>query len=85
MPGLEPKGTRYRLGPFELNTAEESLARNGARVKVQDLPYRLLAMLVEAPGRLSAATKSGNGCGQTTRLLISITAWAWPSGKCATR
>src|SRR5580704_11456752 len=52
MPDLAPIGTRYRFGPFELNTGEESLARNGTRVKVQDLPYRLLAMLVERPGEI---------------------------------
>src|SRR5271155_6101876 len=52
MSGLAPKGTRYRFGPFELNTGEESLARNGTRVKVQDLPYRLLVMLVERPGEI---------------------------------
>ena len=52
MPGLAPKGTRYRFGPFELNPGEESLARNGVRVKVQDLPYRLLIMLVERPGEI---------------------------------
>ncbi len=52
MPDQTPKGTRYRFGPFELNTGEESLARNGTRVKVQDLPYRLLAMLVERPGEI---------------------------------
>src|ERR1039457_5646501 len=52
MPGLVPKGTRYRFGPFELNTGEESLARNGTRVKVQDLPYRLLVMLLERPGEI---------------------------------
>jgi eukaryotic-like serine/threonine-protein kinase len=52
MPGLGPKGIRYRFGPFELDTGEESLARNGIRVKVQDLPYRLLAMLVERPGEI---------------------------------
>jgi eukaryotic-like serine/threonine-protein kinase len=50
MPGVGPNGLRYRFGPFELNTGEESLARNGTRVKVQDLPYRLLVMLVERPG-----------------------------------
>jgi DNA-binding winged helix-turn-helix (wHTH) protein len=49
MPGLAPKGTRYRFGPFELNTGEESLARNGTPVKVQDLPYRLLVLLLERP------------------------------------
>ena len=52
MPGLPPNGTRYRFGPFELNTGEESLARNGTRVKIQDLPFRLLAMLVERPGEI---------------------------------
>ena len=52
MPDQTPKGTRYRFGPFELNAGEESLARNGTRVKVQDLPYRLLAMLVERPGEI---------------------------------
>ena len=52
MPGLAPNGLRYRFGPFELNTGEESLARNGTRVKVQDLPYRLLVMLLERPGEI---------------------------------
>ena len=52
MPGVTPNGPRYRFGPFELNTGEESLARNGTRVKVQDLPYRLLVMLVERPGEI---------------------------------
>jgi len=52
MPGLVPKATRYRFGPFELNTGEESLVRNGTRVRVQDLPYRLLVMLLERPGEI---------------------------------
>src|SRR5664279_1907010 len=52
MPGVTPNGPRYRFGPFELNTGEESLARNGTRVKVQDLPYRLLVMLLERPGEV---------------------------------
>ncbi len=52
MPGVAPNGPRYRFGPFELNTGEESLARNGTRVRVQDLPYRLLVMLLERPGEI---------------------------------
>ena len=52
MPGLGPHGTRYRFGPFELDPAEESLSRSGTRVKLQDLPYRLLVMLVERPGEI---------------------------------
>jgi eukaryotic-like serine/threonine-protein kinase len=52
MPGPGAKGTRYRFGPFELSTSEESLSRSGTRVKVQGLPYRLLLMLVERPGEI---------------------------------
>ena len=52
MSGEASTATRYRFGPFELNTAEESLARNGTRVRVQDLPYRLLVMLLERPGEI---------------------------------
>ncbi|MGB6474195.1 MAG: tetratricopeptide repeat protein [Candidatus Sulfotelmatobacter sp.] len=52
MPGLVPNGTRYRFGRFELNTGEESLAKDGTRIKVQDLPYRLLVLLLERPGEI---------------------------------
>ncbi len=43
---------RYRFGPFELDPAEGSLERSGTRVKLQDLPCRLLVMLVERPGEI---------------------------------
>lgn len=42
----------YRFGPFHLDTAEGTLTRNGNRVKLQDLPYRLLVMLLEQPGQI---------------------------------
>jgi DNA-binding winged helix-turn-helix (wHTH) protein/TolB-like protein len=45
-----PKAPRYSFGPFELDTAEARLYRNGVRVPLQDLPYRLLALLVEHAG-----------------------------------
>jgi len=41
---------KYRFGPFELDPREGILSRNGNRVKLQDLPYRLLVMLVERGG-----------------------------------
>ncbi|MGB8537933.1 MAG: tetratricopeptide repeat protein [Acidobacteriaceae bacterium] len=44
--------TRYRFGPFELNPEEGTLSRSGIRVRLQDLPYRLLLMLVERPGEI---------------------------------
>lgn len=42
----------YRFGPFELNPAEGKLSRNGVTVKLQDLPYRLLVLLVERAGEV---------------------------------
>jgi eukaryotic-like serine/threonine-protein kinase len=52
MAGAPQKRASYRFGPFELNLEEDALLRNGTRVKVQDLPYRLLVMLVERPGEV---------------------------------
>jgi len=47
-----PRTPRYRFGPFELDPTEGTLSRNSIRVKLQDLPYRLLLMLVERPGEI---------------------------------
>ena len=52
MGSSSPSPFRYRFGSYELNPAEGSLSRNGSRVKLQDLPYRLLVMLVERPGEI---------------------------------
>jgi eukaryotic-like serine/threonine-protein kinase len=46
------KIARYRFGPFELDPAKGILARNGIQVKIQDLPYRLLLMLIERAGEI---------------------------------
>jgi eukaryotic-like serine/threonine-protein kinase len=52
MPETSLKVTRYRFGPFDLDPEEGALARHGVRVRLQDLPYRLLAMLVERAGEV---------------------------------
>jgi eukaryotic-like serine/threonine-protein kinase len=52
MPIPGSTATRYRFGPFELDPREGSLSRNGNRVRLQDLPYRLLVMLVERAGQV---------------------------------
>src|ERR1700693_739442 len=44
------KTIRYRFGRFELDPSEGALSRSGTRVKLQDLPFRLLVLLVEHPG-----------------------------------
>ena len=52
MSSLVPKGVRYRFGPFELDPAQGRLSRSGSRVKLQDLPLRLLVLLVERQGEI---------------------------------
>jgi DNA-binding winged helix-turn-helix (wHTH) protein/tetratricopeptide (TPR) repeat protein len=52
MTGTVPQVARYRFGPFVLDPEQGTLTRNGMPVKLQDLPYRLLRMLVERPGEI---------------------------------
>ena len=52
MVGTSPKVACYRFGPFELDPGEATLSRSGIRVRLQDLPYRLLLMLVERAGEI---------------------------------
>jgi len=52
MPESSSKLTRYRFGPFDLDPGEGTLTRHGIRVRLQDLPYRLLVMLVEKSGEV---------------------------------
>ncbi len=43
---------RYCFGLFELDPVEGKLSLSGNRVKLQDLPFRLLVLLVERPGEI---------------------------------
>jgi eukaryotic-like serine/threonine-protein kinase len=52
MSSFSQKALRYRFGPFEVDPAEGSLSRGGSRIKLQDLPFRLLLLLVQRPGEL---------------------------------
>ena len=52
MTGNTPQVARYCFGPFVLDPGAGTLTRNGSPVKLQDLPYRLLRMLVERPGEI---------------------------------
>jgi eukaryotic-like serine/threonine-protein kinase len=47
-----PGTTRYRFGQFELDPFQNRLSRGGVPVKLQDLPFRLLVLLVESPGEV---------------------------------
>lgn len=43
-----------RFGLFEADVAHRTLTRNGVRVKIQDQPFRVLALLLERPGEIVA-------------------------------
>ena len=42
----------YQFGPFEVNVAAGELLNRGRRIKLQELPYRLLVALLERPGEV---------------------------------
>ena len=50
--GESSKKAVYRFGPFQLDTGNTTLTRNGNQLKLQDLPYRLLVILVERSGEI---------------------------------
>jgi eukaryotic-like serine/threonine-protein kinase len=52
MAGTPPKVARYCFGPFDLDPEDGTLARNGINIRLQDLPFRLLLMLVERAGEI---------------------------------
>jgi TolB-like protein/DNA-binding winged helix-turn-helix (wHTH) protein len=45
-------GNRVRFGVFELDLEAGELRKNGLKVRLQDQPYQLLALLVERSGQL---------------------------------
>ena len=45
-------GIVYQFGPFEVNPASGELLKNGRRIRLQELPYRLLVALLESPGEV---------------------------------
>jgi DNA-binding winged helix-turn-helix (wHTH) protein len=48
----EPAGRFVRFGSFEADLQEGKLTKAGGRVRLQEQPFRLLALLLERPGQL---------------------------------
>lgn len=42
----------YRFGAFEVRVSEQILLHRGRRIKIQDLPFKMLLVLLEHPGEL---------------------------------
>ena len=45
-------GTVYQFGPFEVNATSAELLKNGRRIRLQELPCRLLVVLLENAGEV---------------------------------
>src|SRR5262245_56753042 len=52
MPTPPAKIGSIRFGPFLVGPAAGELWRDGTRLRVQDLPFRLLVTLLERPGEV---------------------------------
>jgi TolB-like protein/DNA-binding winged helix-turn-helix (wHTH) protein/Flp pilus assembly protein TadD len=46
----DPRPVRLRFGVFEVDLRAGELRKNGARVRLQEQPFQVLAMLLEQPG-----------------------------------
>jgi cholera toxin transcriptional activator len=51
-PHASSKGRILRFGVFEANLAAGELRKNGSRVRLQEQPFQLLALLIERPEQL---------------------------------
>src|SRR5579864_9831010 len=49
---LPPVCDAYRFAAFEVRLSEQILLHRGRRMKIQDLPFRMLLVLLEHPGEL---------------------------------
>ena len=72
MPGQDQypfSGAAVRFGRFELRIRSEVLLRESQRVKIQDLPLRLLLILIESPGRVVSTDELGKRLGSPGSAL----------------
>lgn len=51
-PQASPAGRTLRFGIFELDLAAAELRKNGVRIRLQDQPLQVLALLLERPGEI---------------------------------
>jgi TolB-like protein/DNA-binding winged helix-turn-helix (wHTH) protein len=52
MPTSAPERTAVRFGMFEVNFQTGELRKNGSKIKIQEQPFQLLALLLEHPGEV---------------------------------
>ena len=50
MADVAPSSRRVRFGPFEADLHTRELRKHGMRLRLQEQPFQILAMLLERPG-----------------------------------
>jgi DNA-binding winged helix-turn-helix (wHTH) protein len=64
---------RVRFAAFEVDLRASELFKYGVRIKIQDQPFEVLAMLLERPGELVSREELHTGSsGRMTRLWNSM-------------
>jgi hypothetical protein len=64
---------RARFGVFEADLVTGALRKRGLRIRLQDQPFQVLAMLLEQPGVVDRARNCGREFGARTLSSILIT------------
>ena len=65
---------RTRFGAFEVDLRSGEVHKHGIRLKLQDQPFQVLALLLEHPGEWLPARNCVRNSGLPTLLLTSIPA-----------
>src|SRR5262245_60322114 len=52
MPGLAQNSNVIRFGVFEVDLQAGELRKSGAKIKLQEQPFQILALLLEHPGQV---------------------------------
>jgi len=52
MDRTHPTGRLVRFGVFEVDLRAGELRKNGVKIKLQEQPFQILAMLLESPGEI---------------------------------
>lgn len=73
MQGAQYPDGPLRFGVFELDLRTGELRKQGLRVKLQEQPFQVLAMLVARPGQVVTREELQRKPGPPTRSSISTT------------
>ena len=73
MPVSQNNSKIARFGVFELDISAGELRKNGRKLRLQEQPFQILALLLERAGDVLRAKNYARNFGQPTRSWISIT------------